>query len=65
MSYFFQEILAWRFAGAACWSLAILIIAEFIIAVSLSALSSPGAFDMFGIRGVLLFGLQLAVQVGG
>jgi hypothetical protein len=65
MSIHFQEILAWRFVGAACWAATMLFLSEIIIAIAVSSLYLPGAFDMLGIRGLLLLGLQFIVQVGG
>lgn len=62
MSYF-QEMLAWRFAGAALWSLAISVAAEVVLATLLSLLSLPGALGMIGLRGLLLLGLQFLVLV--
>ena len=64
MSYF-QELLAWRFAGAALWSLAISVSVELVLATLLSMLSLPGALGMIGLRGLLLLGLQFLVLVRG
>ena len=63
MSSYFQEILAWRFAGAACWGLAISLLAEFAVGIAFYLLSIPRAFDMLGVKGLVLLGLQFAVQV--
>ena len=64
MSYF-QELLAWRFAGATLWSLAISVSVELVLATLLSMLSLPGALGMIGLRGLLLLGLQFLVLVRG
>lgn len=62
---FFNDIVAWRFIGSVLWSVVITLLAEIAVASSLSLLSANDAFGFFGLRGLILLGLQLLVQVRG
>jgi len=60
---FFQDLILWRLSGTILWAVLLSFFAEIAIGSALSILSANDSFGFFGLRGVVLIGLQVLVHV--